>query len=138
MSCCSGASSSRVFFNSTFSADAASHDAGGMRVRIGHVIAGGQPQLVHAAVDLLGQVADALQPLQFGEGGVDMADSDDAGDARHHDHRQYQQEAAKGQLTDRKRERAYPLDNRGKGHWCIETGSEWAAIYDEIGVRGNT
>jgi len=52
-----------------------------MRFRVGNVIAGGQPQFVHAPVDLLGEVADALQPLQFREGGIDMADGDDAGDA---------------------------------------------------------
>ena len=68
MSCCSGASSSRVFFNSALNAAAASPDPVGMGARIGDEIAGRQPQFVHAAVDLLGEVADVLQPLQFGEG----------------------------------------------------------------------
>ena len=35
---------------------------------LGDEIARGQPQFVHATVDVLGEVADALQPLQFGKG----------------------------------------------------------------------
>ena len=49
--------------------------------RIGDEIARGEPQLVHAPVDVLGEVADALQPLQLGKGRVDVADGDDAGHA---------------------------------------------------------
>ncbi len=79
-------------------------------------IAGREPQFVHAPVDVLGQVADTLHPLKFGKGLVDVSDGDDAGHAGRRNDGQQQQEAAKGQLTDRKRERAYPLDESGKGH----------------------
>ena len=78
-------------------------DPVGRRARIGDEIAGRQPQFVHAPVDLLGDVAEAIEPLQLGKGRVDVADRDHAGDAGHHDHGQQQHEAGKGQLTDRKR-----------------------------------
>ncbi len=79
MSCCSGASSSRVFFRTSLSAVAASPTWTGLRAGIGDEIPRGQPQFVHAAVDVLGKVAHALQPLQLGKGRIDVADGDDAG-----------------------------------------------------------
>ena len=81
-------------------------DLGGLRAGIGDEVARGQPQFVHAPVDVLGEVADALQPLQLAKGLVDMADGDDAGRARDHDHRQHQHEAAERHLADR--ERSHP------------------------------
>ena len=66
-------------------------DLVGGRRRIGHEVARRQPQFVGAAVDFLGDIAEALQVLQFGKGRVDVADGDDAGDARHDDHGQQQQ-----------------------------------------------
>ena len=92
---CSGASSSRVFFKSGVNEAAASQTRLGWSRRIGDEIPRRQPQFVDAPVDLLGEIADALQALQFGEGRIDVADGDDAGDARHRDHRQQQHEAAK-------------------------------------------
>ena len=71
--------------------------------RIDDEIARRKPQLVHAAVDLLGEVADVLQPLQFGKGRTDVADGDHARHAGCGDDGQQQQEAAKGQPADRKR-----------------------------------
>ena len=47
---------------------------------IGDEIARREPQLVHPPVDLLGEVADILQPLQLGEGRVDVPDRDDLSD----------------------------------------------------------
>ena len=88
----------------------------GLGALIGDEIAGREPQLVHAPVDLLGQVADALQPLKFGEGRIDVPDGEDAGHAGRGDDGQQQQKAAKGQLTDRERERSYPSDDGIKGH----------------------
>ncbi len=76
----------------------------GRNRRIGHKVPRRKPEFAHAAFDLLRQVAEALKPLQLGEGRIDVTDGDDAGDARHHDHRQQQHETGKGQLTDRKRE----------------------------------
>ena len=85
-------------------------------VRIGDEIARRKPQLVHPAVDLLGEVADILQPLQLGKGRIDMADGDDTRHTGRRDDHKYQQETAKGQLTDRQRKRPYPLDGGGEGH----------------------
>ena len=82
MSCCSGASSSRVFFRTSLSAVGGVADLDRLGAGIGDEIARREPQFVHAAVDVLGEVADALQPLQFGEGRIDVADRDDAGGAR--------------------------------------------------------
>ena len=105
MSCCSGASSRRVFFRISLSEATASPTWIDLRARIGHEVAGGQPQFVHPPVDVLGEVADALQPLQLGKGRIDMTDGDDAGDAGDGDDGQHQQKAAEGQLPDRERER---------------------------------
>ena len=44
--------------------------------RIDDEIARRQPQFVHAAVDLLGKIADILQSLQLGKGRTDVADGD--------------------------------------------------------------
>jgi hypothetical protein len=76
-------------------------DLAGLCAGIGHEVAGGEPQFVHPTIDVLREVADALQPLQLGERRIDMPDGDDAGGAGDHDHRQHQQEAAECQLTDR-------------------------------------
>ncbi len=65
MSCCSGASSSRVFFRSPLNSEGRLLDPIGLRSRVGHEIARGEPQLIGAPVDLLGEVADVLQTLQF-------------------------------------------------------------------------
>ena len=71
---------------------------------IGDEVARGEPQLVHAAVDVLGEVADALKPLQFGKGRVDVPDRDHARGRGDDDHRQHQKEAAEGELADGERE----------------------------------
>ena len=131
MSCCSGASSSRVFFRSSLSSVAASPTRSGLRAGIGDEIARRKPQFVHAAVDLLGEVADVLQPLQLGKGRIDVADGDDAGHAGGGDDRQQQQETAKGQLADRKRERSDPLRKCRKGDgMVIEPGLQSRNIYE--------
>ncbi len=105
--------------------------------RIGHEIARRQPQFVHAAVDVLGEVADALQPLQFDKGRIDMADGDDAGGRGDHDHRQHQHETAECQLADRQRERSRRrrIRRQFRGHG-IGAGSNRAAIYDVFGPWG--
>src|SRR5882724_5360249 len=91
-------------------------DLTGLRAWIGHEVPGGKPQFVHPAIDVFGQVANALQPLQLGKRRIDVADSDDAGDAGDHDHGQHQQKTAECKLTDRQRERSYPLDDSGNWH----------------------
>src|SRR6201999_1091898 len=87
-----------------------------LRIRISHEIPRRKPQLVGAPVDLLGEVADVLQPLQFGKGRIDMADGDDARHAGRGDDRQNQQKAAKGQLADRDRKRPPLSRTSGKSH----------------------
>ena len=71
--------------------------------RIDDEIARRQPQFVHAAVDLLGKIADILQSLQLGKGRTDVADGDHARHAGCGDDGKQQQETAKGQPADRKR-----------------------------------
>jgi hypothetical protein len=104
---------------------------------IGDEIAGRQPQLVHAPLDLLGDIAKALQALQLGKGRTDVADGNDAGDAGHHDHRQQQHETGEGQLTDRKRERPYPSDDGGKGHGFSGPAPSKPLLYDGNCPLGN-
>src|SRR6185369_12152951 len=88
---------------------------------IGDEIARRKPQFTHAAVDLLGEVADALQSLQLREGRIDAADRDHARHAGRRDQRQQQQKTAKGQLSDRERARSKTLLDRGKdvGHAAL-------------------
>ncbi len=71
-------------------------DLAGWSRWIGHEVPCREPQFVHAPVDVLRQIAKTLKPLQLGKGRIDVADGDDAGDARHHDHRQQQHETGKG------------------------------------------
>ena len=75
----------------------------GHRVGIGDEVPRRQPQAVHAAINVFGQIAHSLQPLQFREGPVDMTKRDNAGRAGDHDDRQHQQKTAESQLTDRNR-----------------------------------
>jgi len=86
---------------------------------IGDEVARGEPQLVHAAVDVLGEVADALEPLQLGEGRIDVPDRDHARGRGDDDHRQHQEEAAEGELADGERECSLFLRGRRQfgGHW---------------------
>ena len=80
-------------------------DLGRLRAGIGDEIARRKPQFVHAPVDVLGEVADALQPLQFAKGLSDVTDGDHARRTGDDDHRQHEQKAAERQLADRERER---------------------------------
>ena len=98
----------------------------------------GEPQFVHAAVNVLGQIADALQPLQLAKGRIDVADGDDAGGRRDDDHRQHQHEAAECQLADRKRERSRRrrIQRRFGGH-VGRAGLLSGAIYDVFRAVGN-
>ncbi len=106
--------------------------------RIGHEVPRRQPQFVHAAVDILGEVADALQPLQFHEGRIDMANGDDAGGRGDDDHRQHQHEAAECQLADRQGERSRRRRIRRRfGCHGVEAGLLSAAIYDVFRAVGN-
>ncbi|MGY4377018.1 hypothetical protein ACVWZ3_004657 [Bradyrhizobium sp. i1.3.6] len=86
---------------------------------IGDEIARRKPQLVHAAVDVLGEVADALEPLQLSEGRIDVPDRDHARGRGDDDHRQHQEEAAEGELADGERECSLFLRGRRQfgGHW---------------------
>ena len=113
-------------------------DPGRLRIRIGDEIARRQPQLVDPPVDLLGEVADALHPLQLGKGRVDMADRDDARHAGGGNHGQQQQKAAKGQLTDRQRKRPYPLDDGGKGHGRLKPAPGSAFYTTESSLGGTS
>ena len=97
-------------------------DPVGLRARIGHEIPRREPKLVGAPVDLLGEIANVLQPLQFGKGRIDMANGDDARHAGRGDDRQNQQKTAKGQLTDRDRKQPSFSRDSGKSHG-FEAGS---------------
>ncbi|MBA7471549.1 hypothetical protein ES707_06855 [subsurface metagenome] len=113
-------------------------DLGRLRAGIGDEVARGQPQLVHAAVDILGKVADALQPLQLTKGLVDVPDGDDAGRAGDHDDREHQHEAAERHLADR--ERSHPIIwwiRRRFGSHMVETYLQSAVIYDVFRGWGN-
>ncbi len=127
MSCCSGASSSRVFFRTSLERLAPPPPTwADWRAGVGDEIPRREPQFVDAAVDVLGEVADALQPLQLGEGRVDVADRDDAGGRGDDDHRQHQHETAECQLADRKRERiaaACEFGGDSSGHVSLGPGS---------------
>src|SRR5882757_1362931 len=106
--------------------------------RVGDEVARRQPQFVHPPVDVLGEVADALQPLQLAKGLVDMADRDDARRPGDDDDGQHEQEAAEGELADRKRERPClrRIRRRFGGH---DDGDRLlrAAIYDVFRAPGN-
>jgi hypothetical protein len=107
---------------------------------VGDEVARGKAQFVHAAVDVLGEIADALEPLQLGKGRVDVPDRDHARGRGDDDHRQHQDEASERKLADGQRKDSLFLGGRRQfgGHWCVEgpaaTGSP---IYDVLHARGN-
>lgn len=87
---------------------------GGLRIGLGQEVARRKAELVHAAVDLFGEIADPLQPLQLGEGVVQSMDREHADDTGADDDREQKQERAKDDLADRRLRQAQPLQSFGK------------------------
>src|SRR5262249_26456473 len=92
-------------------------DTVGLRTGIGDEIARCKAQFVHAPIDLFGEIADVLQPPELAKGRVDMADRDHARHAGCGGDGQKEQEAAKGHLSDRWRERSDFLQDRRETCW---------------------
>lgn len=106
---------------------------------IGDEVARGKAQFVHAAVDVLGEVADALEPLQLRKGRVDVPNRDHARGRCDDDHRQHEQEAAEGELADGEREGSLFLRGRRQfgGHWCLWGTGLLRPNIRRIAARGN-
>ena len=71
--------------------------------------------------------------LQFGEGRIDVADGDDAGDAGHRDHGEQNGKTAKRQVLDR--ERRYPSKHGGKGSEHRQPDRVSTPLYDFLARR---